>query len=216
MYSAFQLRESEVALLEVRAGNPPWAVEFVIRHQQIGWLMDLDDTMLSWERWFADLEESHTTYAALAFFRSPQASRSWITAAGTMLDSAALLVSCVDGVRLGPCGVAIRSGFLALRRIADFFGLEYNADPAPTDPISITRGEFDEAFDRMREAGVPLVEDQEQAWRDFAGWRVNYDAPLLALAEITMAPYAPWTADRSGPRRSRPRIRRFGGMSRRS
>ncbi len=210
MYSAFQRREAEVALLEVRAGDPPWAVELIIRHHRIGWLTDLDDIFLVWERWFGDLEESHTTYAALSFFRSPQASRSWVTAAGTMLDAASLLVSTVPGTRQGPAGVTIRSGYLALRRIADFFGIEHDPEPAPDDPISITRREFDEAYDLMREAGVPLVTDRDQAWRDYAGWRVNYDAVLLALAEITMAPYAPWTADRSGPHHVQPRIGRFG------
>jgi len=45
--------------------------------------------------------------------------------------------------------------------------------------------------------GIPLQEDREQAWRDFAGWRVTYDAALLGLAELTMAPESPW----SGPRR---------------
>jgi hypothetical protein len=210
MYSAFQRRETMVALLEVRAGNPPWAVEFVIRHHRIGWLVDLDEMFLEWERWFADLEETHTTYAALSFFRSPQATRSWVTAAGTMLDAASLLRSAVEGPGAGPAGVAIRSGYLALRRIADFFGLEYDPDPLPDDPVSITRNEFDEALALMAEAGVPVVADRDQAWRDFAGWRVNYDGVLLALAEITMAPYAPWTSDRSGPRHRRPRLERFG------
>jgi hypothetical protein len=211
MYSAFRRREATVALLEVRAGNPPWAVEFIIRHHRIAWLVDLDAMFLEWERWFADLEESHTTYAALTFFRSPQATRSWVTAAGTMLDAASLMRSTIEGVRAGPSGVAIRSGYLALRRIADFFGLEYDADPSPDDPISITRREFDEALELMRDAGVPLIADRDQAWRDFKGWRVNYDVVLLAFAEITMAPYAPWTSDRSGPRHRRPRLGRFGG-----
>ena len=47
------------------------------------------------------------------------------------------------------------------------------------------------------ESGVPLIADRDQAWRDFAGWRVNYDTVLLALAAMTMAPYAPWSSDRS-------------------
>ena len=211
MYGAFQRRETEVALLEVRAGNPPSAVEFIIRHHTIGWLGDLDDTMFGWERWFAELDESHTSYAALPFFRSPQPSRSWVTAAGTMLDTASLMAAAVEGGRVGPKGITIRAGYVALRNIADFFGLEYDPDPAPTDPISITRVEFEEALDRMAEAGVPLIDDRDQAWADFAGWRVNYDVVLLSLAEITMAPYAPWTSDRSGPTHLRPRIGRFGG-----
>ncbi|HXX77014.1 MAG TPA: hypothetical protein VEI53_00860, partial [Ktedonobacteraceae bacterium] len=50
--------------------------------------------------------------------------------------------------------------------------------------------------DEMAEAGVPLKADREQAWRDFAGWRVNYDTVLLALAELMIAPPARWSSDR--------------------
>jgi hypothetical protein len=52
-------------------------------------------------------------------------------------------------------------------------------------------------------AGVPLVEDREQAWRDFSGWRVNYDTVLVTLANLVMAPYAPWSSDRSATFRVR-------------
>ena len=49
----------------------------------------------------------------------------------------------------------------------------------------------------MAGAGVPLKADRDQAWRDFAGWRVNYDIVLLSLARLTQAPAAPWSSDRS-------------------
>ena len=85
-----------------------------------------------------------------------------------------------------------------LRRIADSCLVEYSEDPRfPDDPVSINKSEFDAAYDEMREAGMPLRSDREQAWLDFAGWRVNYDKPLLALSQLTMAPEAPWTAERS-------------------
>jgi hypothetical protein len=210
MYGAFSRREAEVALLEVRAGNPPSAVEFLERHHRIGWLDDLGPTWLGWERWFAELEESHTSSPALTFFRSPQPERSWVVAAGTVLDSAALYVSCTQVAEPGPPGVCLRAGFLALRRIAGFFGIEFDPDPAATDPISITRAEFDQVWARLSAEGVPLKPDRDQAWRDFAGWRVNYDTVLLTMAEITMAPIAPWTSDRSAPGFREPRVRRFG------
>ena len=210
MYSAFSRRETHVALLEVRAGSPPSAVEFVIRHHRIGWLDDLDDYWLEWERWFTELEEAHTSYAALNFFRSPQPERSWITAAGTVLDSASLMASSVATGSLGPQGVCIRSGYIALRPIAEFFEIPFDPDPSPDDPISIARAEFDEAWEQLKADGVPLVADRDQAWRDFAGWRVNYDTVLLSLAQITMAPYAPWTADRSAVGHRQFRVRWFG------
>ena len=214
IYNAFARREVQVGQLEVRAGSPCSAVTFLLRHQFIGSLDDggaqLDATFERWERWFAQIEESHLTYPALVFFRSPQADRSWVTAAGTMLDSAALATACVRHRVVGSAGLCIRAGFIALRRIADFYGIRFDHDPSPDDPISIARDEFDVVWDRLAAAGVQLVDDRDQAWRDFAGWRVNYDEVLLALAEITVAPYAPWTADRSAPSRHRPRIRRFG------
>ena len=104
----------------------------------------------------------------------------------------------------------MRAGYLALRDIAGFFGIPFDPDPAPDDRISITRAEFDAAMAQLAAAGVPLVDDHAQAWLAFAGWRVNYDGVLLALAQITMAPVAPWTSDRSAPGLGEPRIRRFG------
>jgi hypothetical protein len=66
-----------------------------------------------------------------------------------------------------------------------------------------------QSFQRREAAvdGVPLKADLEQAWRDFAGWRVNYDRVLLPLAALTMAPYAPWSSDRSMIERNRRRSR---------
>ena len=71
IYAAFTRREREVSLLEVRAGSPPSAVEMIIRYHRIHGLDRLHDTWQTWEVWFADIEESHTSLAALSYFRSP-------------------------------------------------------------------------------------------------------------------------------------------------
>lgn len=214
MYGAFSRREAQVALLEARAGSPPTAIEFLVRYQQLDWLDEMPAFWERWENWFAAVQESQTSYAALNFFRSPQPDQSWIVAAGTVLDAAALTLSAVDVPRQPNAAMCIRAGYVTLRRIADFFGIVYDPDPEPDDPISIRREEFDDACDRLEEAGVPLNLDRDQAWRDYAGWRVNYDTVLLALADLIMAPYAPWTSDRSAPNHVRPRIR-FWGVARR-
>jgi nitrogen fixation-related uncharacterized protein len=197
IYSAFQRREVAVTLLEVRAGSPPEAVEMLERFHRIHGLERLGDQWSSWELWFADIQESHTSIAAVVFFRSPQPGHSWITAAGAVLDAAAITASTLDIPRDPRADLCIRAGYLALRHIADFFRIPYNANPKPDDPISITHQEYDAVYDRLVSKGIPLKQDREQAWRDFAGWRVNYDTPLLALCAITMAPYAPWSSDRS-------------------
>lgn len=214
LYSAFSRRETLVALLEVRAGSPPSAVEMLERFHRIGWIGRLTDVWQEWEVWFAEVEESHTTYPVLTFYRSPQPERHWVTAAGTVLDGAALTLSTLDVPWQPQAALQIRAGFLALRRIADFFGIEYDPDPSPDDPISISRAEYDEVVDHLEQVGLPIKPDRDQAWRDFAGWRVNYDTPLLSLAEMTLAPYAPWTSDRSAPDHRQPKVRRWGRRSR--
>ncbi|MDQ2995734.1 MAG: hypothetical protein M3R61_01570 [Chloroflexota bacterium] len=93
---------------------------------------------------------------------------------------------------------------LPLQRICDFFALPYNPHPAPSDTISVTREEFDAACERLADAGVPLKPDREKAWRDFSGWRVNYDTPLLLLASTVTAPLALWSSDRAPARRCPP------------
>lgn len=203
IYAAFSRRETAVSLLEVRAGSPPRATEMITRAYRLRDLSALSVEWERWEVWFSEIEESHTSLAALVFFRSPKPGRSWVTASGAVLDAAAMLASTVDARRDARAELCIRAGYLALRSIADFFDISYDPEPQPGDPISIGREEFDAACDELAAQGVPLKPDRDQAWRDFAGWRVNYDTVLLALANLTMAPYAPWSSDRS--------LRREGG-----
>lgn len=198
MYSAFSRREQAVSMLEVRAGNPPSALEMLLRFNRIHGLDKLSDYWKTWEIWFADIEESHTTLPALVFFRSPRSDNSWITASGAVLDAAAITNSAVDIPADASASLSIRAGYLALRRIADYFDIPNPQNPQyPKDPISVKREEFDELLSKLEKAGVPLKADREQAWRDFAGWRVNYDRVLLVLCTLVMAPKAPWSSDRA-------------------
>lgn len=201
LYGAFSRREAAVTALEVRAGAPPSGAEMVERFWVLDRLDRLTEVWRQWEAWFVELEETHTSFPALVFFRSPQPDHSWVTAAGAVLDGASLVASTLEAKRDVEAELCIRAGYIALRRIAAFFQIPFNPDPAPDDPITVTRGEYDEVTERLAAAGVPLRQDREQAWRDFAGWRVNYDTVLVALAGLVMAPYAPWSSDRSIPRR---------------
>lgn len=196
VYHAFSRREIEVGKLEVRAGSPPTGLELLQRSWRLQRLEHLTEFWVEWEDWFADLEESHTSLPVLAFFRSPQPDRSWITAAGAVLDGASLLSSTVDVSRNIEAELCIRAGYVALRRIASYFQIPFDANPSPDDPISISRPEFDQVYGKLEESGLPL-KDREEAWRSFCGWRVNYDAVLLPLAALTLAPLTPWSSDRS-------------------
>lgn len=197
IYGAFSRRELMVAKLATRAGEPPTAVELLQRYHAINRDDSLPELWSEWEDWFADIAETHTSLAVLVYFRSPNPGRSWVTAAGALLDAASLAQSTLAVPWSPEAGLCIRAGSLALRELAQFYSIPFDPDPAPDDPISIARSEFDEAYGALAEFGVPVRPDRERAWRDFAGWRVNYDAVLLGLAGLTMAPYAPWSSDRS-------------------
>jgi hypothetical protein len=196
IYGAFRQRELGVGLLSVRAGSPPSGLELLERAARVDWLDHLPEMYASWEEWFVDIEESHTSMPSLVFFRSPRSERSWVTAAGAVLDGAALTTSTLDLPPMPQIWAAARSGVVALQQIADFFGIPYDTDPAAAR-ISVARVEYEAAYDRLVEAGLPVKPDKTQAWLDFADRRAAYDKVLLAMCALTMAPYAPWSSDRS-------------------
>jgi len=207
IYAQFSRREVLVGQLDTRAGTPPDSAELLLRALRIGWLPRLDDLWVEWDRWFVEVEESHSSNASLPFFRSQHPERSWLTAAGCVLDTAALRASSLDLPRSYEAELCLRTGYLSLRHLADLFEIDYDPNPQPDDQISIGREEFDEVFDRLAAEGAPMVPDRDQAWRDFAGWRVNYDQPLIMLCGLVNPPYAKWSSDR-GVTRYRPPLRR--------
>jgi hypothetical protein len=197
IYGVFSRRENLVAGMEVRAGSPPSAAEILQRSWRVDGFAKLSILWRRGEQWFLELRETHTSFPAVVFFRSPQPEHSWVTAAGAILDCASLRLAVIDRPFDADAAYCIRAGYLALRSIAQFFGIPFDQDPRPDDPISITRDEFEEVCQSLAQQGLPLKEDQDKAWKDWCGWRVNYDRVLIALAGLTMAPYAPWSSDRS-------------------
>ena len=192
IYSAFSRRELLVNLLEVRADTPPSPVVMLTRFDRLHGLDELHDMWLRWEQWFAEVEETHTSLPILSLYRSQRSELSWVNAAGAIMDAAALTRSVVDLPMDVQADLCIRAGYLALQRISDFFGIPYPANPKQDDPTSITRARFDEVCSVLEAAGVRLKADRDQAWLDFNGWRVNYDAALLGVARLAVAPPSWW------------------------
>jgi hypothetical protein len=191
IYASFSRRELLVSLLEVRADSPPSPIVMITRMDRLAGLGVLHDMWERWEQWFAELEETHTSLPVLVFYRSQQSNHSWVNASGAMMDAAAIVRSSLAIPTDAQADLMIRAGYLALRRIADYFRIAYDPNPSPTDATSIDRTRFEQALDVLEAARVPLVADRDQAWRDFNGWRVNYDSVLRALERLTMAP-TPW------------------------
>ncbi len=199
LYSAFNRRETEVTLLGARAGHPPWGPELLLR-TRYGVAVRVDDLPAfynRWERWAADVAESHSNYPVLVRFRSPHPLDSWLVGLLSVMDSAAMLLALRPSQdRIEPRR-AIRMGFTALREIGGALGMAVDMDPDPDSDITLTFEEFAAAVDQLRTVGFPIEREAEEAWPHFRGWRVNYEALAYALAYQTDQVPAPW----SGPRR---------------
>ena len=201
IYQSCSRREKGVGLLAVRAGSPPRATTMLIRYHHIEDVnFRLTELWRTWESWFIDVEETHTSYPILVDFRSLRSDQSWVNSAGVLLDAASLWVSSIEHANDPDAQLCIRAGYLSLGWIASNLGIPFDPDPAPDDPVSIAREEFESACDEMAKGGINLKADRAQAWKAFAGWRVNYDTVLLNLARFAEAPPVPWVSDRSPAR----------------
>jgi len=202
LYSSFNRRETLVTLLQSRAGAPAWGPEIMMRAQRVNLLESLPALYAEWERWAADVAESHTTYPVLVWFRSPHPLRSWVVALLAVMDSAALYLSLSPGRAPVEARLCLRMGFTALRDIADVIHIPYDPDPLPNEPIDLTYEEFEGGVERLGATGFELERTAAEAWPHFQGWRVNYESICYLLADVTVAVPGPW----SGPRRHLPEL----------
>jgi len=196
IYGAYNRRETLVNMLESRAGEPAWGVELLAREQLIGGLDSLGPFFNDWERWAADLTESHVNYPWLLSFRSPYPLRSWVVSLLAVLDAAALYLALVPSRAPSAARHCLRTGFLGLRALAGVYRVELPADPRPDAPIVLTYEEFADGLDRLQAVGFPMERSREEAWRHFRGWRVNYETAAYLLADRLVAVPAPWSGER--------------------
>jgi hypothetical protein len=199
LYAAFNRRETDVTLLGARAGAPPWGIELLARTKWgiYGDRDDLPEFYGVWERWSADLAESHSNYPVLMRFRSPQPLSSWLIGLLAVMDSAALLLAlCPSRDRVEP-RLCLRMGFTALRQMARAVRFPVEEDPDPDGEIQLTFEEFEVGIQRLADVGFTMERDAVAAWPHFRGWRANYESIAYSLAYSTDAVPALW----SGPRR---------------
>ena len=203
LYSAFNRRETDVALLNARAGVPSWGPELLARtHYALGsgasTIDTLPDLYDQWERWAADIAESHTTYLPLVRFRSPKPLSSWVTALLAVLDSAAMyLALSPQAAPTVAARLCLRGGFQCFGEVARAMGLTVPDMPDPAQGISLTYQDWLHAIAVLEKVNFPIERTPEDAWPDFVGWRVNYEQAAYAVALAVDSVPALW----SGPRR---------------
>jgi hypothetical protein len=187
IYSSFSRREIEISLLDARAGSPPTAAEFLVRFGTCPQEAVLDETFRDWERWAAELLESHISYPPLSFFRSQHNNQSWLGALTMILDASALVVAGIDGIRDEQAKLTFSVARHAMVDLAQLVNARY--DPVAPDRLS------PEQLLAIRQAlldqGLHLREAAESDEK-LAHLRSLYEPYAIAMARNLFITLPPW------------------------
>jgi hypothetical protein len=143
LYQAFSSRELNISLLDARAGSPCTAAELLIRHFDGDAFVELSAFLRDWERWSAELLETHLSYPVLAYYRSQHSNQSWLLALTTILDVSALVMVGIDGVPEHQAKLTFAIARHAVVDIAHVFNTsphEPHRDRLPPDELARLRG----------------------------------------------------------------------------
>lgn len=187
MYGAFAQRELEISLMDARAGSPPTAAEFLRRTPPSGQGALCDDLLAAWERWAAQLLETHISYPQLAYYRSQHVNQSWLGALVAILDSTALLLAREGAEATSQASLTFAMARHALVDITQIFvpsmpaGLENRLPPEQLrllrERLAPTRGAL---------PGDPAFEER------LAALRLRYEPYAQALAAHLLFELPPW------------------------
>jgi hypothetical protein len=183
LYQAFSRREIVISLLDARAGSPPSAGEFLRRLANARTWHSVDPLLSEWERWSAELLESHLSFPVLSFYRSQHDNQSWVATLVTILDTSAVLIAGVDGTD----GHQARLTFAMARHAAVDLGLVFGMPPLPVEENRLPSTDLD----RMRAAGVKLHEGPGVATA-LTELRALYEPFVNALANHFQYPLPPF------------------------
>ncbi|MGA8529513.1 MAG: potassium channel family protein [Acidobacteriaceae bacterium] len=187
LYGAFSRREVNIALLDARAGSPPTAFELIRRHSFEGGSAALVLLLEEWERWSAELLESHISYPLLCLFRSQHTSQSWLSALTAMLDACALLIASVQEHSARQAQLTFAMARHALVDLSQTLGLK--PVNAPEDRLPAERYRL--IYDQLCQAGVRVCRD-EQSHERMCELRGMYEGYAAALSHFLAMPLPPF------------------------
>jgi len=187
IYGSFSKREVDISLLDSRAGTPPTAGELLRRHSYKNGQEALHDLLKDWERWSAELMESHLSYPVLAYFRSQHDNQSWVASLTAILDTCALVLVGVEGACQRQAELTFAIARHAVVDLSQVFGTPPRA--LPKDRLSPT--DLRRIRDTLAHHGMKL-HDGEDADRQLNEFRGMYEPYIYALASYLMQPLPGW------------------------
>ena len=187
IYSSFSRREIEISLLDARAGSPPSAAELLSRFGNSPQQAVLDQIFKDWERWAAEVLESHLSYPALSFFRSQHNNQSWLGALVTILDASALVIAGVDGLRSEQAKITFAMARHAVVDLAQVVNARYN----PNAPDRLSEQELNRLRQKLAERGIELREGAAFEEK-LDHLRSQYEPYAVAIALNLSITLPPW------------------------
>jgi len=187
LYQAFSRREVQISLLDARAGSPPSATELLRRHTGTHGSEELYNLLRDWERWSAEIMESHLSYPVLCFFRSQHDNVSWISALATVLDSSALVLVGIDGA----CERQARMTFAIARHAVVDLCQVLKQPPRKLYPERLTETDRARMRSVLHEAGI-MLHDSDSADLRLAELREMYEPYLFAMSELLRMKLPEW------------------------
>jgi hypothetical protein len=191
LYGAFSRREVSISLLDARAGSPPTAAELLRRHSYEGGDSALSLLLLEWERWSAELLESHISYSLLCYFRSQHNNQSWISALTSVLDTSALLIAGVEGREARQAQLTFAMARHALVDLSQIFSLT----PVNNAPDRLPPESYNHLYGLLCQSGVSVCRDGHSSER-LREMRALYEGYAQALSDYLYMPLPPWYTDR--------------------
>jgi len=187
LYGAFSRREVDIALLDARAGSPPTAYELIKRHSFEGGSAALVVLLEEWERWSAELLESHISYPLLCLFRSQHTSQSWLSALTAILDTCALLIASVQEHTARQAQLTFAMARHALVDLSQIL----SARPVPSPSDRLPSEKYRLIYDKLCSAGVRVCRDEQSAAR-LSELRQLYEGYAEALSRYLEMPLPPF------------------------
>ncbi len=194
LYGAFSRREVNISLLDARAGSPPSAAELMRRHAFDGGAIALTVLLEEWERWSAELLESHISYPLLCLFRSQHTNQSWLGALCAILDTCALMVAAVQDL---PGRQAQLTFAMARHAVVDLSQV-FNLQPVAPKQDRLSAEAFKHLHDLLCQAGTRVAQDPGSLTR-LNEMRALYEPYVECLHRHLSMDLPPFVPDR--PRR---------------
>ena len=194
LYQSFSRREVNISLLDARAGSPPTAGELLRRHSYPGGADALRVLLHDWERWAAELLESHLSYAVLGFFRSQHINQSWLSALTTVLDTCAWAMSSLEA----DCVRQAELTFAMARHAVVDLAQVFNTPPRPPSEDRLPPARHAHLRATLVAAGLPLRDDAAVCQR-LAELRRMYEPYVQSLADFLFLTLPPWMPESKHP-----------------